>query len=1353
MSRYSVRKPLTIFVAALAILILGVVAFTRMTPDLLPNMDFPYVVIVTAYPGASPETVEAEVTRPLEQSMSTLEHIKDVASQSSENYSMLILEFEESVNLDTIAVDIQQNIVALSGAWDEAVSSPYVLKINPSLLPVEVAAVSMEGFDTIELSDFVDDTLLPRLEGVEGVARISTIGSVSRQVHVVIDQAKIDAVNDRLADSVNRQMDEAAAELEETKAELEDARAQLDAAQAQLDSGKTALVSQTSDAEATISQQTVAALEGRMELQQQLVSLNGTISQLETTLAILRPITESLSDLEERETALSDRADALTDAGERLADADAALQVYYDEIAALEAERDAYEPPNDEASSEPEATDYDAMIAEIYASEDFLAAQSAVTNVEAELEELGTTRYTLPVDILSAETELAGVQSELLVIDGTLDALDLSRDSVYDTVTEMEDGLVQAQSGAAMLTDALAQLDAGAMQLSEAMGTLSQAKSEGLLQLADAAAQLASNSAAVDSAMTQVDSGLDTIEESRESALASADITDSITMSSVSSILTAQNFSMPAGYVQQSGVNYMVSVGDEITDVEELENLLLFDTGEDAIGPVYLSDVAEILVTDNSGETYARLDGEAGLILSFEKQSNAATADVTDALSSRFAQLESAYPGLHFVPLMDQGEYIRMIVSSILQSLLFGAVFAVLILLLFLRDIRPTIITLVSIPLSLTFAVVLMYFSGVTINMISLSGLAVAVGMLVDNSIVVIENIFRLRAKGATAAQAAVAGTKQVAAAITSSTLTTVCVFLPIVFVEGITKQLFTDLALTLGYSLLASLLVALTLVPAMSRVMLKKPRKTGSEPRGEGRFLRGYQAVIAWSLRHKWIPLTFSVLLLVGSAWLALSRGFSFMPALDTNTVDITITMPEDADRDDAVALADEVLSRIETVDHVETVGAMMGGASLLSSGESFDVTAYVTLTEGESGAEAGRRIRELCADLPCEIDYDSEMMDMSYLTGSGVSVYVYGNDMPSLQESAQAMADALAEIPGLEDADPGLEDAAPALHVRIDKNAAMEHGYTVAQLYMEIASRLSGSTTALTMDMDDVTADVLVETGKSLSRSQLKAMQFTYTDAEGEEQTFRLHEIAEVENTVSLSNILRDNQRRYLNVTAAVAEGYNVTLVTAEAERALAELELPSDVTYEFSGENETVMEAVQQLALMLLLGILLVYFIMVAQFQSLKSPFIVMFTIPLAFTGGFLALLLCGKDVSVISLIGFVMLTGVIVNNGIVLVDYVNQLRAGGMERREALIEAGVTRLRPILMTSLTTVLGLIVMALGRDAGTALMQPVALVCIGGLLYATLMTLFVIPCLYDIMNKKEIVVVTEEDIEFHET
>ena len=561
---------------------------------------------------------------------------------------------------------------------------------------------------------------------------------------------------------------------------------------------------------------------------------------------------------------------------------------------------------------------------------------------------------------------------------------------------------------------------------------------------------------------------------------------------------------------------------------------------------------------------------------------------------------------------------------------------------------------------------------------------------------------------------------------------------------------------------------------------------------RQKGRVMAINRPRRARKLLRRAAGLAAALLLLVGSAWAALARGFTFMPEIDMNTVNLTITMPEDADRETAVELADEVLKRAATVENVETVGAMMSsgsGMSMMSSqGGAYDVTAYITLPEGASGAKAGKEIVKLCEDLDCQVSADGAMAMMSYITGDGISVNVYGNDMETLQQTARDLAATLENVPGTAEVSDGLEEASEALHISIDRNAAMRKGVTVAQIYMQIAAALTDSATMADMTLDQLDVDVVVESpeesrmtreklldleitnsssmsgmssmgssmsgmggsmsGMSGSRSSMSSGMGTEASA-AEPVSFKLSEVATIEDTVSLHTISRSEQRRYVTVTAAVEEGYNVTKLTEEVQRAVDGMTLPEGVSVEFAGENEAIMEAMKQLMLMLLLGVVLVYFIMVAQFQSLKSPFIVMFTIPLAFTGGFLALLISGIEVSVISLIGFVMLVGIIVNNGIVLVDYINQQRLAGMERREAIIDAGVTRLRPILMTSITTILGLVVMAFGGDAGTALMQPVALVCIGGLLYATLMTLFVVPCMYDMVNKRELRKVEEAELQ----
>ena len=1287
MPKFSAKKPLTVFVAVLAVLILGVVAYLKMTPDLLPNMDFPYVIIVTTDPGASPEAIEKEITRPMEQSMATLDQIKSVTSTSQNSVSMVTLEFEDGVNMDSISVDIQQKISALQGSWDDTVGTPYVLEINPSMLPVQVAAISYAGKDVYELSEFVEDTLTDKLAGITGVASVDVSGIVERQLHVLLNQEKLDDLTARLSDSISKMLDDA-------EGQLRDARAQIEAVQAAMEDATEETVAQAVDSMA-------AALE----------ELRGAADEEAERLTKLQQLQQEQDALEED------------------------LAVYEAQIEEIQ---------QDATLSEAEKL---LQIAAVESNPDYIRLQADLAAVELEIAALNSSSDDLDEDIDQSQKEL----DELLQRLETLENLDTTK--IVDEIS----------SGTLSLMEGITQLMTANMQL-----------------------QLA---------LSEIDSGLAQLEASRESALEQADMSSALNISTISALLTAQNFSMPAGYVEQDGISYMVSVGDNIDTQQGLQEMILFDLGLEGVEPIRMQDVADVFITDNANQIYARLNGENGVIANFTKQSTYATAEVSNNINDRFRELEEEYEGLSFVPLMDQGDYIYLIINSILSSLGWGIVFSVVILWLFLRDLRPTIITLCAIPVSLVFAVVLMYFSGVTINMISLSGLAVSVGMLVDNSVVVIENIYRLRNKGANVVQAAVSGAQQVLGAITASTLTTVCVFVPIVFVEGLTRQLFTDLALTMTYSLMASLIVALTLVPAMAAGMLRKekPHKANLLDR----LAPAYRKAVAWSLGHKAIVLLVSTALLLSSAALALSRGFTFMPSIDMNTVNLTITMPEGTTQEEAMELADEVLRRAATVEHVETVGASMtadssGMMSMMGGGGSYDVTAYVIVPEDQSGAAAGKKIEELCADMACSVTASGVMDSMTtMLTGSGVSLHVYGEDMEALQEAAQLLSAKMAEVEGTAEVSDGLEEAVSALHISIDRNAAMKKGMTVAQIYMQVAQALTTSSTGADMTLDGMDVGVSIEgaEGQKLSRDTLLDLEIsmessmssamggssmssmmgassgdmssmmsmmggsettdTETDAEAADgKTFKLSEVATIEETVSLNTIQHSEQRRYVTVSAAIAEGYNVTLVSSAVEKAVADVELPDGVKISFSGENEMIMDAMVQLVLMLLLGVVLVYFIMVAQFQSLRSPFIVMFTIPLAFTGGFIALLLANIEVSVISLIGFVMLVGIIVNNGIVLVDYINQLRAEGMPRRDAIIEAGITRLRPILMTSITTILGLVVMAFAKNAGTAFMQPVALVCIGGLTYATLMTLLVVPCMYDIAATKDVHVVSEEDL-----
>ena len=1277
MPAFSVKKPLTVYIVALAILILGVVAYLKMTPDLMPNMDYPYVIVVTSDPGASPESMEKDITKPLEKALATLDQLKTIQSSSQNSVSMVIMEFEDGADMNALGIDIQQQVSTVQGQWDDTVSSPYILKVNPSMIPVMVAAISSSDMDVGELSDFVDNELTGKLTGITGVASVEIMGTMDREMHVVLDEEKMAALTETIREKAGKELDKAAGELSNAKKEVTDAQAALDKGIAEAADG-------IGDGVTDALNQAVDALKKAMN----------------TTPA-----------MSEEEKALR----------QSIADDQTAMTANNEKIQA-----------NLAIIADPDATD-----------EDKAAAQ-------AENETLSEENLALAQRVAENTQTLSALVAQRME-----EQLKQGVDEMEKTIEDIEDFLNDPK-----------RFDSLGSQLSDGV----ESALDGVLLMTEGNVQLKL-------ALQQIEQGEEQLAETRKQVLEQLDLDGMLSVSMVQQLLTAQDFSMPAGYIDDNaGVSYMVSVGNEIRTSGELEDMVLFDLGIDGMEPIRLSDVATVFYTDNSDEIYAKLNGENGIIASFTKQSNYATAEVSDNITARLEQLTGQYPGISFKPLMDQGDYIHLIVETILSSLLWGALFSVVVLFLFLRDWRPTLITLISIPTSVVFAVVLMYFTGVTINMISLSGLLVAVGMLVDNSVVVIENIYRLRAKGATVVQAAVSGAQQVLGAIAASTLTTVCVFAPIVFVEGLTRQLFTDLALTITYSLLASLLVALTLVPAMASDMLRRPLE--HKPGLLDKIYPAYRKAIAWSLDHKAAVLGGTVALLILTCVVTLSRGFSFMPDMDMNSVSVTVAMPEDCTREDAVAYTDEVARRCMTIEGVDAVGAMIqgnsSGISMMSSGGGeYDAEIYITLPDDCSGNDVGKQVEALCADMDCTVTAANVMSGMmSYVTGNGVSLTVYSEDMETLQSTAKAIAARIAQVDGTADVSDGLEDAAQALHVTVDRTKAMEHGMTVAQIYMQVAAALNTSTSGTEMELDDSSMQLIIQQDESSSYTvetlpELKidpdsamssAMSGSSSSSslsslsgsdEDTDSSFQLKDVATVEKTVSLNTINRDQQRRCVTVTAAIAEGNNVTLVSDQVTKAVNAMDLPEGATIEFNGENEQIMDAMGQVMLMLLLGIVLVYFVMVAQFQSLREPFIVMFTIPLAFTGGFLALLLTGTEMSVIALIGFVMLVGIIVNNGIVLVDYINQQRLAGMERRDAIIDAGVTRLRPILMTSLTTILGLIVTALDKNAGTSLIQPVALVCIGGLLYATLMTLFVVPCMYEIVSKKKLRKVDEKELE----
>ena len=1306
MTSFSVKKPFTVFVAVVAILVFGVMSYVKMTPDLMPNMDYPYVVVVTTYPGAAPEEVEAVVTKPMEQSMATLNDIKTVTSTSAENYSMLVLEFEQSTNMDSAVVDILQKTQMLTGRWDDSIGTPSIIRINPNMIPVMVAAVDSSEMDRYELSRFAKDTVIPALEGTTGVASITTGGMIERTMTIEVNEAKLDKMNAKIAEAIDKAMEDA-------RKQLEDAQKELDENREKVEAGTNQLLSASSGISDSIKQ-------GEDDLADTLTAAGETAAKLASARAAIDALNAQLEQAEA----------ALAEAEARLAETDA-------RIASLEADSALYA----KALGEP----YDSM--------------DASTTLEA----AGLDADTVAALNAKGCTDLGSVRTMNNLNDVNLSAQHTARAAQAVAVETARVQAEELRTQIAAAEERCAQLEEESKKQMESLENMQKQLEElpgelmgGVTKISLAGGQLAAAQTALTSAQTQLDAAVKTLEEQLASALDAADLHGVITLETLSSLIAAQNLDMPAGYVyDENGNGIIVTVGDAIADGEDLENLVLLDLGIEGLDPIRVCDVADVVRADNAGEIYASLNGNNGLILMFSKQSNYATAKVSDNINAAFEELSAQYPGLTFTALMDQGDLLR---DSILSSLLWGALFSVVILFLFLRDWRPTVITLCSIPISLLFALTLMYFTGVSINIMSLSGLSISVGMLVDNSVVVIENTYRLRALGESTVKSAVSGARQVGGAIAASTLTTICVFVPIAFVEGLTRELFTDMVLTLSYALIASLIVALTLVPALAGKLLAHAR-----PQSETaftRFMPKYKKSVLWAVNHKAVTLLTAVALLIASGAAVIARGFTFLPDMEMEQMMVTLTMPEGSSFADTTAAADEAAARMLTVPGVETVGGAIGdsaGSSLSMMTTEGDVSFYVLLESGYKASRVAKEINEKCADMEAAVNADANSLMSSMtqmLTSSGITVRVYSNDLDDLRETADAVADVLRGVDGTENVAAGEEEPTAELHFTVDKEKAAKEQLTVAQVYMQVAKALTGSADLIELSDGGDTYAVSVQTaGKDkITPEYVRSLTFDVTAKDGTVHSVALRDIAAVEETESLSSIRRLNQRRYIDVTADIAEGCNVTLVTNAAEEALASFTPSDGTTIGFTGERESIVEALRQLVLMLAVGILLVYLVMVAQFQDLKSPFIVMFTIPLAFTGGFLALLIAGLEINLLSMLGMIMLVGIIVNNGIVLVDYINQLRIGGMDRREAIADAAVTRLRPILMTSITTILGLIVMALGQSEATSLIQPLAVTCIGGLLYATLMTLYVVPVMYDALSKKALYHVDEADLQLSE-
>lgn len=1363
MEKFSVKKPFTILVMVVAIIILGFVSLSGMTTDLLPKMSLPYLLVITTYPGASPEKVESSVSEPVENALGSISGVKNVYSMSYENYGIVELEFADGTDMDSAMVKVSSALDSVKSALPEECGSPNIMEISMDMMASVYLAASYEGKDIQETSRFVEDTLIPYLERQEGVTSISDIGIVENSISVDLNQDKIDALNEKIlaktndafADAVDQLNDakkqlleseqklaDSTQELVDGQKDIDDGRTKLDDAQKELDEqkekledAKDSLEDQKKDTEnklATASQaldQLNALQTDLLTLQAQEASLKATITQIENSLAAQGKTTNDIPDvvagLDQMSTFLtSSQMENMisldsTNVNSALAAVNPAMSLQ--SLGIDKATWDALTPEGRKELLQKTAAGYQTQKELLSGYKDYVSSLN------------------------SLQVEKAGVQAAVSTAEAELKKSGVSYTDIEKAKIEAAAGFgaasAQISSGQSALNSAQTTIDSNKESLDSAQDQIT----EGWDSIADAKKQLADG-------WDQYNTSLENFEVQKAEALRNANADQLVNMQTLSQLIYAQNFAMPAGYLDDAEDNsWLLKVGSNYQSVDELSNIVL--TNIEDIGDVRLCDVADITVIDNAGDSYARLNGQSAVVLSVFKSSTAGTNEVSKNIAAAISELEEQYPGLSVLTLMDQGDYITMIINGVLQSMIVGAALAILILALFLKDVKPTIVVAVSIPLSVLTALILMYFTGISLNMMSLSGLALGIGMLVDNSIVVIENIYRLRSKGVGAARAAVQGTKQVAGAIIASTLTTVCVFLPMVFTAGTVRELMMPISLTIIFTLAASLLIAMTVVPAAGSTLLRNSKEKKHPFFDKVQDI--YGKMLAFCLKVKVVPLVIAIGLLVYSIWAVMRMGIVMIPDMTSNQIEISVQMPEDTDKEECYKRADQVLDAMTTIDGIGDVGAMAGGDTTLvasSSGMSdntYDQFTFLVLTENENAGKEEvnricREIEERTADIDCELTISTGMSEMSTMMGSGLSVKVYGDDLDTLTKITQDICDLAATIPGYENISNGQEEPDQVIRLVLDKDAAMRKGLTVAQIFSELNGKLTESTDAATVTIDGEDMKIVVKDGREpLTRENLLDYNFEIqtTDDNGNTVTedHPLSEFATLELEEGVQSINRENQSRYMTVTATVAEGSNATLLSRELQPLIDAYELPDGYTIDTAGESDTVNQMVIQMSKVLLLGLALIYLVMVAQFQSLLSPFIVLFTVPLAFTGGLIGLLLMNEPLSVMGMMGFVVLLGTVVNNGIVFVDYANQLRMGGLERREALIATGKTRMRPILMTALTTILAMASLLFGDDLSSQMSKGMAIVVAGGLAYATLMTLFIIPVMYDILFKRK--------------
>ncbi|MEL7648269.1 MAG: efflux RND transporter permease subunit [Sedimentibacter sp.] len=805
----------------------------------------------------------------------------------------------------------------------------------------------------------------------------------------------------------------------------------------------------------------------------------------------------------------------------------------------------------------------------------------------------------------------------------------------------------------------------------------------------------------------------------------------------ISGIIQSENLNLSGGTVMKGNNELSVRTVGEFNSVEEIRNL---NIPLPAGGTVRLSDIADVNLVNKDQSTITKLNGTDVVQISVMKQSDGNTVKVAGDVSKEIEKIKKEYPDLNIETVFNQADYINRSINNLKNTAVIGAVLAVVILLIFLRSFKTTLVIGLSIPISIITTFVLLYFAGITLNMMTIGGLALGIGMLVDNSIVVLENIYRHRSQGMDRITASVEGTNEVSMAVMASTLTTVAVFIPIVFTGGLAATIFKDFALTIVMALMSSLLIALTLVPMMSSklVSVRNLESEEEQEKKHGLLVTMYKRVLSWSLRHRISTVAIAFGIFAASIAMVAAVGAEFFPATDEGQLSISITLPDGSDVTDVEQVLDEVNGLIKDIPEVDKVFTSAGSSGTMSfSTNSNRGSIMVMLSDlkerDRSVKEVSDDIRTLVKDVPgAEISVtETSTMSMS-MSGGAISISIKGDDLDTLKQIGNDFKEIIQKVEGTREVESSYEEGIPQIQVVADRGVASLYGLTTAQIGSQVSGTLAGSTvTKFKVDGNEL--DVVLKGDSTYGQSMSLLNTLPITTGKG--GSVPLSEVAEIKVARGPVSIARENQTRILTVSGDVA-GRDVQSVSNDITKALEGYEMPNGYTYSFGGETEQIQETFADLFMVMIVAVVLVYMIIAAQFESLIQPLSIMFSVPLALSGGFIGLFITGLPLNVIGLIGMIILVGIVVNNAIVLIDYVNNRRRKGESRTEAIMKAGPIRIRPIMMTALTTILGLVPMSLGMGEGAELTQSMGVVVIGGLALSTVLTLVLVPVMYTIFD-----------------